>query len=597
MAGSLRPLKADVFARRLAAAGRDQDKRYAFFLGAGCSISSGIPAAGTLVSSHWLPRLCELHAPNRQDVAAWVVETYPAYDPDSPAAFYGTAAEELFLLPEERQHEIERLCDSKFPGFGYATLASLMATEGGRFNIALTTNFDDLLADALYLFTPARPLVIPHESLASYIRPTRTRPLVVKLHGDNRLSPMNTAQETSRLKEEIEDQVRSLLHDRGIIFLGYGGNDESIARMLQGLPPNALPLGIFWINSREPTGVLRQWLESRNAFWIEKADFDEFMLLVRDAFNLAHPERRRFDEVFEKYKATYDTLSGRIVSLPDSVPEAPALKRAVESADQSFSDWWSVETAASRVKDMDPNQAEAIYAEGIKQFPGSASLLGNYAVFLETARRDYDRAEDLYRRALDADARHANNVGNYASFLRDVRKDYDRAEDLYRRALDLDPRHVNNLSNYAVFLRDVRKDYDRAEEHFRRALDADPNHANNLANFAGFLLAERPGQDGLAYLARALHVLTDLDMPATLAECWFYALAHRPAELRGEALTKLKQALLTGARSPGWDLSGNVERARQDGHPDADWLEKLAAVIADGADVTILDAWPAWQAA
>ena len=133
---------------------------------------------------------------------------------------------------EAQQREIERLCDNKFPAFGYSVLAALMehTKANGTFNVVLTTNFDDLVADALYLFTSIRPLVIHHESLAGYIRPTRTRPLIVKIHGDNHLSPYNTPQETAELPDRTNVQVRNLLHDRGLIFLGYSGNDESVVK-------------------------------------------------------------------------------------------------------------------------------------------------------------------------------------------------------------------------------------------------------------------------------------------------------------------------------------------------------------------------------
>ena len=67
------------------------------------------------------------------------------------------------------------------------------------FNVLLTTNFDDLVADALFLFTQTRPLVIPHETLAPYIRSTRTRPLIVKLPSDRRLSPYSTPADTATL--------------------------------------------------------------------------------------------------------------------------------------------------------------------------------------------------------------------------------------------------------------------------------------------------------------------------------------------------------------------------------------------------------------
>ena len=481
MAQALRKIAADEFARRLHETTKQSDKRFALFLGAGCSVSSGVPDAASLVRDHWLPRLRDFRSPHRKDLDAWAKEVFPNYDPQSAAASYGDIMNELFLQAEERQREIESLCDGRFPGFGYACLSALAALEGGRFNVVVTTNFDDLVADALYLFTQARPLVIQHESLASFIRPTRTRPLVVKLHGDHRLSPQNTREETQSLKDEIEKQVRTLLHDRGLIFMGYGGNDVGIRTMLEALPAEALPLGIFWVSRSEPQGAIRPWLESRNAVWVQSADFDELMLLVRNAFDLSPPDRRRFDEVFEKYKATYETLSSRIVSRPETTPEDPALKEAVKRTDESFTDWWAVQLAASRLEKSAPDQAESVYANGLEQFPNSAPLLGNYAVFLQSIRKDHDKAEEYYQRAVQADPNHANHLGNYAVFLQTTRKDYDKAEEYYQRALQADPNDANHLGNYASFLKNIRKDSEKAKEYKRRASEAESRRADDFS--------------------------------------------------------------------------------------------------------------------
>ena len=594
---TLRKLTADEFVRRLKSRSERPDARFAFFLGAGCSVSSGIPSAASLVRDRWLPRLRDVCAPHRTDVTQWAVDRFPTFDQANPAVSYGAVMEDLFHYVTERQQETEDLCDGQFPGFGYAVLANLMATQGGVFNVALTTNFDDLIADALYLYTRVRPLVIHHEALGRYIRPTRTRPLVVKLHGDHRLSPMHTAAETSRLNEGIEDPVRTLLHDRGLIFLGYGGNDQSVCRMLKALPDEALHQGVYWVSSREPKGVLRPWLEESRSTWVENRDFDELMVLVRDTFGLAHPDRGRFDDVFEKYTSRYTTLSRTIRALPDTAPDAPALKGAVERTDETFPDWSSVEVAAQSLKDSDPARADAIYADGVEQFGTSASLLGNYAVFLTDVRGDHDRAEVHYRRALAADPDNTNNLGNYANFLTRVRGDHDRAEEHYRRALAADPRHADHLGNYAVFLTDVRGDHDRAEEHYRRALAADPSNATNLGNYAGILLARGRSDEGLAVLEQALEQLGPSNNPSLAAECWFYAFAHRRANERFEALRELKRVLQAGARSPGWNLKPNIERAKGDSHPAVPWLEKLAAVISDGADIETLGGWQDWAMA
>lgn len=522
----LRKMKAAEFARRLKSLVQEQDKHFAFFIGAGCSVSSGIPAAGPLVRDQWLARLRDFRAPRRRDLEAWAVEGL-GYDPEMPSASYGKVIEELFLESEDRQREIERLCEGRFPGFGYAVLAGLIAQEGGRFNVVLTTNFDDMVPDALYLFTEARPLVVPHEALAAYIRPTRTRPLVVKVHGDHHLSPYNTEDETEKVSPQLERAIGNLLHDRGLIFMGYGGADEGIRRMLESLPSTALPLGVFWVGQSEPEGVLRPWLEKRNAHWIEKGDFDEMMLLVRDAFGLPAPDRQRFDDVFNNYFETYGALSKNVEALPESTPEVAALKSAVKSTDKTFTDWRAVELEARRVKETDPDAADAIYAEGIRRFPDSAPLKGNYAIFLEVTRKDYDRAEKYYEKAVEADS----------------------------------------------------------------------NDADYLGNYAGMLLATGRARGGAEMLGRAMALLPEVGNPTLTAECWFYVLAHLPSERHTEAIRQLKHALMEGARSPGWDLSANVARAREDGHPYADWLEKLASVISDGADISILDEWLEWRKA
>lgn len=329
-------IPAEEFARRLRAVSRQQDARYAFFIGAGCSVSSDIPASATLVSKNWLPRLRDIRAPHYKDAEEWAAQRFVDYDPANPAAIYGVVIEELFLQPEERQREIESLCEGRFPGFGYATLAQMMTIEGGHFNVVLTTNFDDLVPDALYLYTSQRPLVIHHESLAGYIRPTRTRPMVVKLHGDNHLSPYNTVEETERLKSEIENQIRTILYDRGLIFVGYGGNDKSIKTLLDELPDKALQLGVYWVSTTEPRGEMRSWLEKRGAVLVEHGDFDRLMLLMKREFALPFPSDKRFMDVFANYRKTYDRLSAEVAALPDSDPDALALKEALDHYEDDY---------------------------------------------------------------------------------------------------------------------------------------------------------------------------------------------------------------------------------------------------------------------
>lgn len=626
----IRSIGVEEFVRRLRAEA-SADKRFALFLGAGCSVTSGIPAAGALVKDHWIPRLHGYHASDHENLDAWVKQVIPDYDSANPAGSYGSLIDKLFLWPEERQREIEALCEGRTPAFGYAVLAQLIAMPSAGFNVVLTTNFDDLIADALYLYTDARPLVIHHESLAAYIRPTRTRPLVVKLHGDHRLSPRNTALETESLAQEIQRHTAMVLHDRGIIFMGYGGCDHGILKMLNDLPSEALPFGAYWVHPEEPQGQVREWLAHRQGVWVRSGWFDEVMLLVRNAFDLPHPSPDRFTRIFDEYQQKFKALSTAIQEKPNSQAGVQALKEAVTSAEAVLPDYWKAIFEAERLKKQNPDRAEEIYREGIAQFPGGAPLLGSYALFLHQTRKEYDAAGAMYKRALEADPKDATTIGNYAVFLKNIRKDYDSAEELYKRSLGVDPKNAINvgnyanflshirknydaadamykrsleanpkddaiIGNYAVFLSDVRNDNQAAEAMYRHALEANPKYAINRANWARFLLAQGKA-DGLAELHQAIELLRENPDSTVEIECAFYLFAHGSPPERVDALRTARKLLESGTRSPGWDFSRNIERARLDGHPDAEWLGKLASVINDEAKPEVLNGWPAWEKA
>lgn len=601
MAKELRRISAGEFARRLKRTSEQPDKRFAFFLGAGCSASSGIPASAELVKDIWLPRFRDLRAPHRKDLDEWTREEFPLYDLENPGALYGAVMDRLFLQAEERQREVEALCDMTFPGFGYATLASLITMERGCFNIVLTTNFDDLMADAIYLFTSARPLVIHHESLASFIRPTRTRPLIVKLHGDNRLAPRNTVQETASLKEDIEKQIRTILQYRGIIFVGYGGNDAGIQRMLETLPPDALPLGVFWISGEEPQCALRPWLDSRGFSWVRCGDFDELMLTVKEAFDLSLPHGHRFEQLFKRILDVYrDTFKG-LVRQHNRQPGGTADLRdfwlATSKRNTPFPEWWSVIAAATPIEQTDSDQAERVYKRGIDELSHCAPLLNRYAVFLKNIRRDYQNAELYYKQSLELDSSDIDNLGNYALFLKNIRKDFAQAESYFKMALQTGQKSPKILNNYATLLLQVHKDARGAETYYRQALDVQPNYSYSLSNLAGLLLTHGSASDGLLLLRRALRLPFVNWRTEPAAECWFYALVHFPDEEFPEVIKNLKKVMVKGARSPQWNLDDHVSLAKDRRHPYAHWISKLAAVISHDVDISSLDEWSEWREA
>ena len=226
------------FAHRLTESITDHEQPYVWFIGAGCSISSGIPAANGLVRK-WLG---EMHVYERElypSQEAWLARKYPHFNGDAPGQHYAQVFQDRHYNEKACQSEIEMLCSRGEPSYGYATFAQLLSHDqfGHHNYIVMTTNFDDLIAEALYLYGERhlRPQVITHEALARYIWTGSRRPVVIKLHGDALIDPRNLSDETEQLGQEMVSHMSSILRDRGLVFVGYGGFDNSVLRFLESL--------------------------------------------------------------------------------------------------------------------------------------------------------------------------------------------------------------------------------------------------------------------------------------------------------------------------------------------------------------------------
>ena len=619
-------MPAEEFVRRIGLASEQNDTHFVFWIGAGCSISSGIPGASTLTAERWLPQLRKIRGAEAQELNTWAESAFPGYDPDNPAVKYGEVMEDLFIQPESRQREIEALCDGRYPGFAYAVLAALLARSDGLFSVALTTNFDDLIADAMYVFTEARPLVIPDESLAGFIRPTRMRPLVVKVHGDHRLSPLNTQAETSDLKQGISEGIHNLLHDRGVIFVGYGGHDKGIAEVLESLPRQALPLGVWWVNPERPSGVLASWLEERDAIWVETRGFDELMLLFRDEFALDPPSPNKFERVFSGYLDTYKELSGRVGRIPDSDPEAVSLKGAAASADAAVSSWSALLLQAGRLEETNPDEAEKIYKKGMEDFPDVAALATGYAHLLSSLgkhQQALDTAEIALRiapdqvilelvygrmlahlwrlkeskasieRVLEAEPKNVWARGFYGLLL-SMMGDSASAELQLEQCLERQLSGRSEMSQMAI-LNDQLGHHESARYFHERTIAEIPESANAHSNFARCLIGLGLTDEAIAETDLAIELMPVKQLPLML-EVNYYRFVVCPPEEQAEMLGRIKDLLSMDGRSPFWSFEAVTKYGEANQHPDVEWLQPLAEVIGGKKEPELLSDWKAREA-
>lgn len=221
---------------------------YSIFLGAGASVTSGIRTAGQL-TDEWASELYErfkrVKSVDANQAKGYFEKEHPSwYNSDNP---YSSLFEKKFDLPTQRRRFVEQEVDSKLPSIGYSYLVSLV--DYNYFNTIFTTNFDDLINEAFYVFSNKRPIVCAHDSSIKSVSITSKRPKIVKLHGDYLFDDIkSTLRETESLEQNTKEKFVEFCKEYGLIVVGYSGCDRSIMDVMEFLvkQENYLKNGIYW---------------------------------------------------------------------------------------------------------------------------------------------------------------------------------------------------------------------------------------------------------------------------------------------------------------------------------------------------------------
>src|SRR3990167_6131976 len=517
-----------------------EDKKVCFILGAGSSKQSDIPTGKELVKI-WIDDLKKLFS--EEEINTWLEER--GFAGKELAEFYTEIYGKRFEIdPMEGYYCLEKIMEGKEPSCGYSVLVQVLANTQN--NVVITTNFDSLTEDAMFMYTNKKPLVCGHEALTAFIKPIMTRPLIAKIHRDVLFSPKNQSKDTADLDDGWKKSLTNIFKFYTPIVIGYGGNDGSLMGFLEQL--ESIEGGIFWCY-RESDGLpnerIKKLVIKHKGYLVPIEGFDEMMLQLNNKLNyglLDEKIKKIAEQRAEKYKSQIENIQRREKSQETTVALEDTIKKQPRG-------WWTIQLLARAEKDIE--RKEKIYESGIMEFPKSAELHGNYAYF-------------LYR----------------------VRKEYDRAEEYYKKALELDPNLAATTGSYAYFLYSVRKEYDKAEEYYKKALELDPNNANQTGNYAQLLLIKGDKEKGKEYINKAFTF--NIDNKSLLVELWFYRYAHFP-EWYEEGYKSLLELVKNGARSIGWNLKPNIEQAKKDGHPHIDLLYKFDKIITEDAPIDILD--------
>jgi hypothetical protein len=265
-------------------------------LGAGASITSGIPAAGATVERvarwAWCKENSRHHDDftiRRSDYWPWVSEL-PWFRADVPLAdLYPEAIDKLLGVKSDRREFFERLINPDVPpSRGYLALTQIL--HQGWISTVLTTNFDEsLLRAAIIKNQPHRLVSITTSDDYVMFSSVPQDPQLIFVHGSvKHYTDKNLSDEVQQLDPALVERVRPLLRDHPIIVVGYRGAEASVMDdlFLSEAVSGGMLHGVYWC-------VLEGQLDSRQTEYVEH-------LACHIGSNFQLVPISGFDDLFEK---------------------------------------------------------------------------------------------------------------------------------------------------------------------------------------------------------------------------------------------------------------------------------------------------------
>jgi hypothetical protein len=208
----------------------------------------------------------------------------------------------------------------------------------------------------------------------------------------------------------------------------------------------------------------------------------------------------------------------------------------------------------------------------------------------------YRAAESVYRVLISRHPQAERHRSNLALNLYYRQRDGARAEEFLRDATREFPDSATLAVIRGTNLAWGLGRHQAALPEYARAVELAPDDAVNQGSLAWCLLWLGEIAPGLEHTRRSLDCKVEQSDESRLGNhlhlYLFAAQEERPA-----ALENIARLIARGARFQDWDVSGLVERAREQGHPESERLADLVRVLDGDASPLTLHDWPAWQLA
>jgi len=253
---------------------KELDYSTIIFLGAGASVTSGIPTAPGIVKFIKESKsFKQLISSNRND-------------------YFDVMAE---LDSGERHRIFQHFIDNAKINETHFITALLVRL--GYVDTVITTNFDPLVKNSLSLLLHSDPTIIDVINNVDTSGHELPSPLIIYIHGEYKnVWQLNTLKELEKNHKKVSNLLSQIAPKRAWIIVGYSGNDPVFDIILDF---EKFEEGLFWIgyNDERPldkvyNGLLRK--PEKNTFYVEGYDSDNFFMTLFKCLEIKENELIEF---------------------------------------------------------------------------------------------------------------------------------------------------------------------------------------------------------------------------------------------------------------------------------------------------------------
>lgn len=524
------------------------NRRFCFILGSGASREGGIPT-GVEMAKIWAEELKNKY--EEKELQNLMKKLDIKSISPSSENYFGIYDLRFYPDYQEGYAYFERELEKGVPSLGHHALAKILA--GKTHNLAITTNFDSLIEDALFIYANEHPLLVGHESLAGFINLNVDRPIVAKIHRSLYFHPYNRQKETHGLDQEWQETLKKSFMVYTPVVIGYAGGDQSLMEFLKN--ENVKMNGLYWCywKKETPSQEIIDLVKSKNGCLIPIEGFDYFMYMLSRKMGFENPDeemRKVTEDRIERYNTQYDKFEKMIRTEAEQSSGSNETLNEILNEMDTYNDEQIKEAKKERTarnfammgrifrRERKFNEAIAAYTNAINLSTEKAENYYNRGnVYVDLGK--YDKAIEDYTKAIELNSQYVTAYNNRGYAYEELGEHQKAIED-YTKTIEFDPQYAGAYNNRG-YTYDSIGEYNKAIADYNKAIDISPQYPNAYKNLGILKYKCQEYDQALEYLNKAIHLRDSYkDAYETRAKVYHALGEHEKAkkdEERAEALS------------------------------------------------------------